>query len=183
MGCDIHMITQIKKDGCWQYVPETPGTYNWRDYDVFAFLAQVRGYCKDGFIPKGLPEDLGETRYEQWEECNGEIHYSINFESIDYHSHSYLTLQEIDDKLRQNAPEEEPVRIPKRFLDTFYLHGGELPYGMQVMSRDDAAADIIWDSGLEYYPVLCRGRDELLEIARKYDVSPEHIRIVFAFDS
>ena len=183
MGCDIHMISQAKKDGCWQYVPETPETYNWRDYDVFAFLARVRGGCENGFLPKGLPEDLGETKYGQWEEYNGEIYYNIDFESGDYHSHSYLTLKEIDEKLNENAPAETPEHISKRFLEAFYLHGGELPYGMQIMSKDDTGADIIWDSGLDYYPVLCRGRNDLMQIAHKYEVSPDQIRIVFAFDS
>ena len=183
MGCDIHMITQIKKDSCWQYVSEVPEAFDWRNYDVFAFLAQVRGYCENGFIPKGLPEDLGETRYRQWKDCSGEICYEVDFESRDYHSHSYLTLQELDEKLRQNAPAEEPVHVPKRFLEAFYLHGGELPYGMQIMRKNDTGADVIWDSGLECYAVLCEGIDELVEIAHKYDVSADHIRIVFAFDS
>ena len=44
-------------------------------------------------------------------------------------------------------------------------------------------ADIIWDSGLEDYPTLCEGRDDLAEIAHKYAATPDHIRIVFAFDS
>ena len=51
------------------------------------------------------------------------------------------------------------------------------------MSRDETESEIIWDSGLEYYAALCDGRDDLMKIAQKYDVSPEQIRIVFAFDS
>ena len=83
----------------------------------------------------------------------------------------------------ENAPTEEPVHVPKRFLDAFYLHGGELPYGMEILSKDKTGADIIWDSGLEDYPTLCEGRDDLAEIAHKYAATPDHIRIVFAFDS
>ena len=51
------------------------------------------------------------------------------------------------------------------------------------MSKDDNGADIIWDSGLEDYSTLCGGRDDLVEIAHRYAVAPDHIRIVFAFDS
>ena len=121
MGCDIHMITQIKEDGQWKYVPETPKYYNYRNYDVFAFLAQVRGCCENGFEAKGLPEDLGETSYGQWEECNGDICYEIDFNSCDLHNRSWLTLQEIDERLKENAPAEKPVHVPKQFLDAFLL--------------------------------------------------------------
>ena len=182
MGCDIHMITQIKKDNDWQYVPEKPIHYDYRNYDVFAFLAQVRGDCENGFYPNGLPEDIGEYRFGQYE-YNGEICYEIDLTRSYYHSHSYLTLEEIDNKLRENAPTEEPARIPKRFLKAFYNHGGELPYRMEIIKEDEEAAEFIWDSGLDSYSLLCKGRDELAEIAQQYDVSPDHIRIVFAFDS
>lgn len=183
MGCDIHMITQIQSDNKWQYVLEKPSFYDYRNYDVFAFLAQVRGDCENGFYPKGLPEDLEESRFEPDDEIDGEIFYWVDFESIDYHSHSYLTLEEIDDRLRENAPAEDPARIPRRFLEAFYLHGGELPYGMEIIKKDKETVDIIWDSGLECYALLCKGRDELAEIAYKYGVSRDCIRIVFAFDS
>ena len=183
MGCDIHIITQIKKDGHWQYIPEKPESYDCRCYPVFAFLAQVRGCCENGFMPRGLPEDLGETRYGQWIDSNGDICYDIDFNYSDWHSHSYLTLKEIDEKLRANAPAEKPVHVSKQFLDAFFSHGGELPYGMEILKKDKAGADIIWDSGLECYATLCEGRGELVKIAHKYGVSPEYIRIVFAFDS
>ena len=82
MGCDIHMITQIKKDGHWQYIPEIPRRYACRWYPIFAFLAQVRGVCKNGFIARGLPDDLGETRYRQWTDSNGDICYEISGKEI-----------------------------------------------------------------------------------------------------
>lgn len=62
MGCDIHLIVQIKSgDGKkkWRYVPEIPEALDCRDYDTFAFLANVRGsYGDDGFMPKGIPVGL-----------------------------------------------------------------------------------------------------------------------------
>lgn len=65
MGCDIHIITQIKKNNKWEYIPETPDCLKCRCYETFAFLAGVRGSYGDyGFEPKGLPDDIGETRYD-----------------------------------------------------------------------------------------------------------------------
>lgn len=183
MGCDIHIITQIKKDGSWQYVPEVPERYDRRCYPVFAFLAQVRGYCENGFERRGLPNDLESMKFGEYTEDDGSIHYMVDFNERYLHSHSYLTLQEIDEKLKENAPAEEAVHVPKRFLDAFFNHGGELPYGMDIIKEDDTGSDIIWDSGVEDYPILCSGRDDLAKIAEKYDVAPDHIRIVFAFDS
>ena len=59
MGCDIHMITQIKKDGGWQYVPERPKSLTERNYFNFSILAGVRNsFNTKGFVAKGLPKDL-----------------------------------------------------------------------------------------------------------------------------
>lgn len=63
MGCDIHIITQIKKEKKWEYVPEIPKTLNDRNYFNFAILAGVRNdFDTKGFSPKGLPKDLGEKK-------------------------------------------------------------------------------------------------------------------------
>ena len=59
MGCDIHIITEIKKDGKWQYVPEIPESLDGRNYNAFAVLANVRNYFGyKGIEPKGFPEDI-----------------------------------------------------------------------------------------------------------------------------
>lgn len=71
MGCDIHIITQIRKDDRWQYVPKVPERYNCRCYPVFAFLAQVRGYCENGFERRGLPQDLDEMKFGEYTEDDG----------------------------------------------------------------------------------------------------------------
>lgn len=64
MGCDIHIITQIKKEGRWQYVPERPKSLTQRNYFNFAVLANVRnGFNTKGFEAKGLPEDLIEMKF------------------------------------------------------------------------------------------------------------------------
>jgi len=64
MGCDIHLIVQVKKDGKWEYVKEVPHSLMKRKYSTFAFLADVRNdFDTKGFKPKGLPDDLGGFKY------------------------------------------------------------------------------------------------------------------------
>ena len=67
-------------------------------------------------------------------------------------------------------------------LRTYSMTRGDTK-GYKFQRKDKTGADIIWDSGLEDYPTLCEGRDDLAEIAHKYAATPDHIRIVFAFDS
>lgn len=90
MGCDIHMVAQVKRDGKWQTVD---GLSTDRNYDLFAILAGVRsGYgvrgipTGDGFLPidwpRGLPTDLEGTSEDH---CLGD------------HSFSWLSLRELQE--------------------------------------------------------------------------------------
>lgn len=64
MGCDIHTITEIKKDGKWQFVPEVPEAFDCRNYGTFAVIAGVRdGFNSCIFEPKGLPEDISSKKF------------------------------------------------------------------------------------------------------------------------
>lgn len=243
MGCDIHMITQIRKDKKWKYIPETPETFNCRNYTAFAFLASVRGYCPMGFMPKGLPDDLDQKQYKfdsemDWlknqysngsalthqnedgtyskplradedlvdvrynklyssfedflkdvperygmDQCGDEYGYfGVDFTSSDYHSHSWLTLEEIQERLKKAAPSEDPIIVPTRFFDVFFDLGGEIPYEMDLVYNNDTVL-VTWGSPIEGYGMLMQGCQEMEEIAKKYGVSPEDLRIVFAFDS
>ena len=59
MGCDIHIVTEIKENGKWKGVDEFPNALDDRNYHLFSFLANVRNYFNTvGFKPKGLPEDF-----------------------------------------------------------------------------------------------------------------------------
>lgn len=57
MGCDIHSIAQVFKDGKWQTKIANVAE-NIRNYESFAVLANVRGTLPPICDPKGLPEDL-----------------------------------------------------------------------------------------------------------------------------
>lgn len=64
MGCSIHIITEIRKDGKWQYVPETPKHFENRNYKLFSLLADVRNnFAIKGFTPKGLPDDISAKKF------------------------------------------------------------------------------------------------------------------------
>lgn len=96
MGCDIHIITQIKNGDSWEYVPEIPQSFDKRSYTLFAFLADVRNdFQMKGFQPKGLPEDMKD--------------FEFRFVSQE---------QEILNSF--NAPEKKMVRLPDGSIIDFY---------------------------------------------------------------
>jgi hypothetical protein len=86
MGCDIHMFVEVKVRGTWQLY-SCPRIQ--RNYDLFYFLAGVRGPRHDQNIPmgeaKGLPEDLSEL-----------VKIEYNYDQGDAHSESWLNREEIE---------------------------------------------------------------------------------------
>lgn len=84
MGCDIHVQAERKVDGKWEIVPGP--FFDWRGYNVFAFLAGVRNYSAIAPIsqPRGLPSDYVENDgdYDN-NACGGD------------HSYSWLSLDEL----------------------------------------------------------------------------------------
>lgn len=65
MGCDIHIITEIKKDNKWERVKEIPDTLDVRNYNTFAVLANVRNnFNTKSFPVKGVPKDISSLRYD-----------------------------------------------------------------------------------------------------------------------
>jgi hypothetical protein len=112
MGCDIHIIAEIKKrDGEWEenmdeifpdydydkkekVLSKTPESH--RNYDWFAVLADVRNgrwfagaKTGEGFAviaePRGVPKDASQEWKEKVEMLDG-----------DDHSHSWLTVDDFD---------------------------------------------------------------------------------------
>lgn len=109
MGCDIHSRVQIQqKDGTWKTVQArvfptsyvfasilfdkkndlnepTAEPFNWRNYGMFAFLADVRNYSHVPPIsePRGLPSDVGVSDRDEIEDYFGD------------HSFSWLGLDEL----------------------------------------------------------------------------------------
>ena len=65
MGCDIHTIVEIRKNGSWKYVDDLPEVFDRRHYNLFSMLCSTvrRGSFVGGFEPKGLPADLSGRRF------------------------------------------------------------------------------------------------------------------------
>lgn len=78
MSCDIHLITEIRKDGKWKFVPERPESLNKGNYTTFAVLAGVRDSFNSCVFPaKGLPSDIsGKKFYFESERPNMERMYN-----------------------------------------------------------------------------------------------------------
>ena len=64
MGCDIHIITEVKKNGKWEYVPDIPKSLDTRNYTTFAVLSGVRDSFNSNIFPvKGLPSDISGKKF------------------------------------------------------------------------------------------------------------------------
>ena len=84
MGCDIHTLVQVKKDGVWR--DSDLEVFDCCSYGIFGFLANVRNYSEVPCIsePRGLPDDWSQDYTE-----------SLGLNCGDYHSYSWLTLSEL----------------------------------------------------------------------------------------
>lgn len=92
MGCDIHLYMEKKTDNGWERVRYIHDLY-FRSYWQFAQLGMTgRAYGTEPlFELKGLPQNLSEFVQRELDEYGG-----------DGHSPSYLTLQEMGEKLASN---------------------------------------------------------------------------------
>jgi len=182
MGCDIHLYVEtfdpIK--GCWVFCPDVE--YDWRNYDAFAILADVRngsGFagCKtgDGFVPisdqKGVPTDMSNEVRSSAEHWRG---YG--------HSFSWLTLEELlaydwtQTTTKQGMVDKEAAQ---RFRET-----GELPNSWCGWTNAPGYETIRWPitykdaAGAFYTKTL----PELQKLADEHG-GPKNVRIVFWFDN
>lgn len=84
MGCDIHSYAEKRINGKWESVGFSP--FNWRQYGMYGFLANVRNYSA---VPplaeqRGLPADISSEVREEADTWSG-----------DAHSHSWLSTAEL----------------------------------------------------------------------------------------
>lgn len=93
MGCDIHMRAEIYRAAGWELADVE--VYDWRNYDLFAILADVRnGYGFAGVPtgvgfepiapPRGIPDD-----------CHPLTREFLESYGMDGHSHSWHTLADL----------------------------------------------------------------------------------------
>lgn len=104
MGCDIHIIAEVKVSGKWQpnkesIFPNPQPEHSWekeqystepesnRNYDWFAVLADVRN--GRGFAVISEPRGVADDASPEWKK-------QVEDWDCDMHSHSYLTIEDFD---------------------------------------------------------------------------------------
>lgn len=168
MGCDIHGTLEVKENEEWKRICEIPDD---RNYDWFGIIAGVRNYVNATPIshPKGIPLKVSkETRklLESWD--------------LDGHSHSYLTLAEIeaydweqifhDGRIStvEKATGEEWSKASYTSPNFINRERFELKY------LDRVAKDLI-------SPTWKKFLNKMRRLSKKY--GKENVRIVFFFDN
>lgn len=203
MGCDIHIWTEVRKDGKWEISGYQPNGS--RNYNTFAILANVRngrGFAGiktgEGFNPisdpKGVPDDASPEYLEAVDQWEG-----------DGHSHSFLTMQELTSfdwgqftMLRGSLSLSEYKVIRETGEKPTSYCGSVM--GPRVITIDTAEADTLLDTGLYnglsvddasfyvncHWPVMysecCKGLNASMKAMESLG-SPEDVRIVFFFDN
>lgn len=174
MGCDIHIIAEVREDGTWkantrevfpldewerEYYKKSHAEvpFDWRSYSMFGLFANVRNYdhCTSIAAPRGIPEDASEAYKSHERDWEG-----------DGHSHSYLTLRELIefdyDKVFWNRRITRQEG-PNTFNGAAIANEGE---GRHLSQRENL--------GEQYFQHL---------EALKTLGAPDDVRIVFFFDN
>ena len=103
MGCDIHTVLQVRREGNWETVATE--VYDNRFYTLFGILAGVRcSYVDPIDEPRGLPADFVHTTKDQ--EVSTIDQNNLSF-WMGYHSFSHLTLEELVKDKKKRKDEEE----------------------------------------------------------------------------
>lgn len=118
MGCDIHSHAERRNaDGKWEDMPDL-SPFDWRNYGLYAFLADVRNYSKVAPIAerRGIPGDASagvRGHHESWE--------------LDAHSSSWLSLSELE-AFNYDASMEDR-RVGRQVSANFYDGSWTAPEG------------------------------------------------------
>lgn len=179
MGCDIHIVAEVHKNGVWELsdvqVPDD------RNYCTFAILADVRngvgfagvktgGYLPPISFPRGIPKDASSGVHAIWND-------EVDDFWLGDHSHSWLTLQEL-----LAYPYEGDVTVcgmvsaeqAERFRAT-----GETPKTWCRWTNQEGYEQLEWPQPLRESAWLF---GEILNALSPLG-NPEDVRIVFGFDS
>ena len=193
---------KMRKDGYDKTRYSTLGMYqSGRDIKEY--------YTHDAFVVGGIMEaipyktlyssvdEFAKERYDdEWdEEMQDYGSWDIDFSCSDYHSQSYLSLADLlnADYTPYNL---KKYKMDKEFYDAFINAGGVMPADFSI--KESAVGDLIdcfresmsptitimWnrtDEEIRELP-MHKGIEELKQIAAKYNVSNDDIRIIFAFD-
>lgn len=198
MGCDIHTYVEVKRhindEEKWvtaDYYKKNPyyllysdedkefevaHIYDYRNYELFSILADVRNYSnnKPIFEPRGIPKD-----------CCQEIRDEYKMWGSDGHSHSWLTLEELMDYAGSHKIIKHSGLISER--QSIDLDNGIKPdswcrwtnvegYVYREWEEEFTGLDIIIDR-------LKKRLEETLCIYGRINEYSDKIRLVFWFDN
>jgi hypothetical protein len=208
MGCDIHSIAQVRKNGKWTTVEVSPGDDH-RDYDSFAVMANVRNGTGFAGIktgqgwpvitePRGLPSDLKiiNEQYTPGIKKGQEVW-------LGDHSHSWLVLSEIEDFMEKKLKGLKYQKTGVVDYETFQkIQKGEITEpnewcgdisgpNITVISQLEALnarkgthVRIQWfTDAMDTLFTLRKTVERLREIAKTESPEPRDVRLVFGFDS
>lgn len=173
MGCDIHSFTEKrnKENNKWELV-ENSNPFDWRNYSVFAFLADVRNYdhCEPISQPKGLPNDSEFLNTETDDGWGGVETEKKRIEEMDYHSKSFLTLKELLEF------DYDKTFLNRRIYKPTYREDGTCSGGNGAALAEEGEGKIVSyreNLGTGFFAEL----DKLKELGE-----PDDVRVVFYFD-
>jgi hypothetical protein len=181
MGADIHLFTEVRKNGKWQKA-DIDEAFGWRSYGLFGFFADVRNYSHVPQLadPKGLPNDseylntpLDEPqRYIYGGYDNGTA-YTKKGEiecDMNYHSLSWFTLKELMDFDYDQTFEDR-----RTIKTTVYSNGSKLIDGRAEVEPGQGTKITFREFlGSHYF-------DQITDLQSLGQ--PEDIRIIFWFDN
>lgn len=173
MGCDIHSFAEVKKNGTWKVVGDVfplddfgkeylkkekdCHPFDWRDYGMFGFLANVRNYS--------CAPVLAEPKFNIPDDCSETVKQAYRDDS-DWHTATSLTLRQLVefdyDQSFEDRQTTKQVR-PNYFDGTALAEVGE---GIQTTIRE----------------FLGEWFFKHLEVLKSLG-EPDNVRIIFWFDN
>lgn len=169
MGCDIHAIVEIRKNGEWELVNDLPEVFDSRSYGVFSILNRnVRnGYGIDGFEGKGKPSDSKNVR-ARFNSCRADIENAYKKKSqfcrkpkdngeIEYISiYSNCLIVDIDDDLYEHLSKGMTEEEKKRYALPYKNSDGKA----QVHDAFVVNGEFVEVPYSEVYPTIKQFNDE-----------------------
>lgn len=113
MGCDIHTyVEQQQENGAWEPVKWESGDgwdtgpFDWRDYDLFGWLADVRNSAAVPPLadPRGLPADASQPVRDAHEDMGYDAHSGSWFAVSELAEFDYAATFEYRRYRRQTGP-------------------------------------------------------------------------------